>query len=77
MDSLWKVGKKRGWWKGVRGGDVCIFVISLMAIEMVYERDGRALRSGMLRKMISGMRGEGWRDYVGEEEKRLKEEKNL
>ncbi|KAF7894647.1 uncharacterized protein EAF01_010097 [Botrytis porri] len=77
MDSLWKVGKKRGWWKGIKGGDVWIFVISLMAIEMVYERDGRALRSGMLRKILSGMRGEGWRDYVTEEEKRLKEEKKL
>ena len=77
MDSLWKVGKKRGWWKGVKGGDVWIFVVSLIAIEMVYERDGRALRSGVLRKMICGMRGEGWRDYVGEEEKRLKEEKKL
>ncbi|KAF7949309.1 uncharacterized protein EAE97_002818 [Botrytis byssoidea] len=77
MDSLWKVGKKRGWWKGIKGGDVWIFVISLMAIEMAYERDGRSLRSGMLRKMLSGMRGEGWRDYVAEEEKRLKEEKKL
>ncbi|KAI9644033.1 hypothetical protein NHQ30_007385 [Ciborinia camelliae] len=77
MDSLWKVGKKRGWWKGIKGGDVGIFVLSLMAIEMVYERDGRAMRSGMLRKMISGMRGEGWRDYVVEEEKRLKDEKQL
>ncbi|KAK6613782.1 hypothetical protein H4I96_00103 [Botrytis cinerea] len=77
MDSLWKVGKKRGWWKGIKGGDVWIFVISLMAIEMAYERDGRALRSGMLRKMLSGMRGEGWRDYVAEEEKRLKEGKKL
>ncbi|TGO31901.1 hypothetical protein BHYA_0383g00010 [Botrytis hyacinthi] len=77
MDSLWKVGKKRGWWKGIKGGDVWIFVISLMAIEMAYERNGRALRSGVLRKMLSGMRGEGWRDYVTEEEKRLKEEKKL
>lgn len=77
MDSLWKVGKKRGWWTGIRGGDVCIFVISLMAVEVAYERDGTALRSGVLRKIISGMRGEGWRDYVGEEEKRIKEEKDL
>lgn len=77
MDSLWKVGKKRGWWKGVKGGDVWIFVFSLMAMEMVYDRDGRALRSGVLRKVISGMRGEGWRDQIGEEEKRLKEEKRL
>ncbi|KAJ8069787.1 hypothetical protein OCU04_000203 [Sclerotinia nivalis] len=77
MDSLWKVGKKRGWWKGIKGGDVGIFVISLMAIEMAYERDERSLRSGALRKLVSGMRGEGWRDHIGEEEERLIEEKKL
>ncbi|KAM3086814.1 hypothetical protein ACMFMG_000936 [Clarireedia jacksonii] len=74
LDSLWKVGKKRGWWKGIKGGDVGLFVLSLMVLECVYERDGRQLNSGLLRKMIAGMRGEGWRDYVAEEEKRAKEE---
>jgi hypothetical protein len=74
LDSLWKVGKKRGWWKGIKGGDVGLFVLSLIVLECVYERDGRQLNSGFLRKMIAGMRGEGWRDFVAEEEKRVKEE---
>lgn len=43
INSLWKVGKKRGWWKGVSGGDVYVFAASLMALNMVYDwhRAGR------------------------------------
>jgi hypothetical protein len=74
LDSLWKVGRKRGWWRGIRGGDVWLFVVSLMVINLVYEKDGRSLRSGAVRRGISGMRGEGWKDFVGEEERRLKED---
>lgn len=74
LDSLWKVGRKRGWWRGIRGGDVWLFVVSLIVVNLVYERDGRALRSGVVRRGVSGMRGEGWRDFVGEEEKLLKED---
>lgn len=73
MDSLWKVGRKRGWWRGVRGGDVWIFVCSLMVVNLVYERDARSLRSGVVRKGISGLRGEGLRDVVAKDEKKGKE----
>lgn len=73
LDSLWKVGRKRGWWRGVRGGDVWLFVASLMVVNLVYERDGRSLRSGVVRRGVSSLRGEGFRDYVAEEEKRIKE----
>ncbi|TAQ90535.1 hypothetical protein B7494_g1142 [Chlorociboria aeruginascens] len=73
LDSLWKVGKKRGWWRGIRGGDVWLFVASLMVINVIYERDARAFRSGMVRRGISSLRGEGLRDYVGEEEKSVLE----
>lgn len=73
VDSAWKVGKKRGWWKGVRGGDVWIFVCSLMVINCVYERDMRSIRSGVVRRGVNSLRGEGMRDLVGEEEKRLKQ----
>ncbi|EPE31630.1 hypothetical protein GLAREA_12386 [Glarea lozoyensis ATCC 20868] len=74
IDSLWKVGRKRGWWRGVRGGDVWLFVCSLMVINVVYERDARSLRSGVVRKGVSGLRGEGFKDCVEEEEMRVKEE---
>jgi hypothetical protein len=74
IDSLWKVGRKRGWWRGIRGGDVWLFVASLMVINVVYERDARSLRSGIIRRGVSSLRGEGLRDFVAEEEKRVKEE---
>ena len=74
LDSLWKVGRKRGWWREVRGGDVGLFVASLMVINVVYERDARALRSGGFRRGVSYMRGEGLRDWVAEEDRRIEEE---
>lgn len=74
IDSLWKVGKKRGWWRAIRGGDVWLFVGSLMVINVVYERDPRALRSGMLRRGVSSIRGEGLRDWVAEEDRRIEED---
>lgn len=78
LDSLWKVGRKRGWWRGVKGGDVGIFVLSLMAINVVYERDARSIRTGVVRRGVSSLRGEGLRDYIAEEDKRvLEQEKAL
>lgn len=74
LDSLWKVGKKRGWWKGVKGGDVGLFVVSLMAINVVYERDARSLRSGTIRKGVSSLRGEGLRDYIAQEDNKAEAE---
>ena len=50
IDSLWKVGKKRGWWRGFRGGDVWIFVVGLGALNVVFERD---------REAIGGLMGNG------------------
>jgi len=37
VDSLWKVGVKHGWWKGIRGGDVWLFVAALGLINVVYD----------------------------------------
>lgn len=37
LDSLWKVGRKRGWWKGVKGGDVGIFVVALAVFSVLYD----------------------------------------
>jgi hypothetical protein len=76
LDSLWKVGKKRGWWRGVRGGEVWLFVGSLMVINAVYERDNRAIRSGFVRRGLSSLRGEGLRDFVKEERLRVEEKKS-
>lgn len=70
LDSLWKVGKKRGWWNGVRGGDVWVFVASLMVINAVFERGPKAVNSGFVRKGLNGLRGEGWKDVEGLEERK-------
>lgn len=56
IDSLWKVGKKRGWWKGVRGGDVMVFVAGLGVINVVYERNKGAV--GGVGKGVGWLRGE-------------------
>ncbi|KAF2084774.1 hypothetical protein K490DRAFT_8530, partial [Saccharata proteae CBS 121410] len=62
IDSLWKVGKKRGWWKGIRNGDVALFVVCLALINAVYELEPRAVQGGVVRKGLGMLRGEGWVD---------------
>jgi hypothetical protein len=78
VDSLWKVGVKRRWWRAMKGGDVWVFVLALMVTGVVYERDATALREPHFRKGMSWVRGEGWRDWAIEEdeveEKHEKEE---
>lgn len=68
VDSLWKVGVKRRWWKAMKGGDVWVFVLAVMATGVVYERDSRAIREKEWRKGVSWIRGEGWRDWAIEDE---------
>ncbi|KAK3375883.1 hypothetical protein B0T24DRAFT_208480 [Lasiosphaeria ovina] len=63
VDSLWKVGVKRRWWRAMKGGDVWVFVLALMLTGVVYERDARAVKEGSWRKGISWVRGEGWKDW--------------
>ena len=57
LDSFWKVGKKRGWWRGVQGGDVLLFTISLAVMNVVYERRKQAVDQG-IGKGLGWMRGE-------------------
>lgn len=72
-DSLWKVGRKRGWWKGVRGGDVLLFAASLAVVGAVYERERAAVEGGMVRRGLRVMRGENW----AEEREVLEEKKEV
>ncbi|GAM91482.1 hypothetical protein ANO11243_095330 [Dothideomycetidae sp. 11243] len=64
LDSVWKVGVKHGWWKGVRGGDVLLFTAALAAVGVVFENRPRAVSSGIVRKGLAWGRGEGWTDRV-------------
>lgn len=58
MLSAWKVGVKRGWWKGVKGGDVWLFVGALAAVNVVFTKDEQAIKGGMARWVVKGLRGE-------------------
>jgi hypothetical protein len=62
IDSLWKVGTKRGWWKGIKNGDVLLFVLSLATVNVLYEVSPRTVNSGVARKGLGVLRGEGWVD---------------
>lgn len=64
IDSLWKVGVKRGWWRGVKNGDVLLFVASLAVINGVYEKRPRAVAGPSVRKSLGMLRGDGWVDRV-------------
>lgn len=77
IDSTWKVGRKKGWWKGVKNGDVLLFTLCLALINCIYERDPKAVNSGVLRKGMGIFRGDGWVDraLLLEEQKKLEAEK--
>jgi hypothetical protein len=62
IDSLWKVGVKKGWWRGIKDGDVLLFVISLATMNVLYEVSPRSVNSGVARKGLGVLRGEGWVD---------------
>ncbi|KAH9885323.1 hypothetical protein F4778DRAFT_761106 [Xylariomycetidae sp. FL2044] len=68
VDSLWKVGVKRRWWRAMKGGDVWVFVAALAVTGAVYERDGRAIRERGWRKGVSWVRGSGFRDWGVDED---------
>jgi len=68
LDSLWKVGKKRRWWKGVRGGDVWLFVASLCMINVLFERRPMAVQGAAVRKALGVFRAQGWVDCTADSE---------
>lgn len=58
VDSLWKVGVKHGWWRGVQGGDVLLFVVGLALLNAVYELRERAVEDKSIKTMMKILRGE-------------------
>ncbi|KAF2196500.1 hypothetical protein GQ43DRAFT_435966 [Delitschia confertaspora ATCC 74209] len=75
IDSLWKVGVKRGWWRGIKNGDVLLFTMSLALINATYEVSPESVSSGVMRKGLGMLRGEGWVDRASVTEGEGKEEK--
>jgi hypothetical protein len=75
LDSFWKVGVKRGWWKGIKNGDVLLFVASLAVMQSIYEVDPKAIDSPVIRKTLGMLRGDGWVDRAATAEVSSTEEK--
>lgn len=73
LASLWAVGQRRKWWKGVRGGDVGLFMFGLAALGVVFEMRPGAVQGVSVRKGLAWGRGEGWIDR-GEQQSKEEEE---
>lgn len=58
VDSLWKVGVKRGWWRPVKGGDVYVFVAALAMINVCFELRGESLAKDRSMALIKVLRGD-------------------
>ena len=58
VDSCWKVGVKRGWWRGHSSGDIFLVIASSMVLNSVHELRPDTIMSGMTRRAISFAKGE-------------------
>lgn len=58
LDSLWKVGRKRGWWKGVKGGDVGLFVVALAVFSVLYDSQRAVFAKDGSMALIRLLRGD-------------------
>ncbi|KAI9827850.1 MAG: hypothetical protein M1832_004339 [Thelocarpon impressellum] len=66
VDSAWKVAVKRGWVRGVRNGDVWLFVVGLAVVNGVFEVDREAVTGSVVRRTLTSMRGGGFVDPARE-----------
>ena len=58
VDSLWKVGVKHGWWKGIRGGDVVLFVAGLALLNIAYELKAKVVDDSDMQLVMKVLRGD-------------------
>jgi hypothetical protein len=74
--SAYKTGIKRGLWKGRRGGELLLFVLSWALMGSILEANPAAVQGGGLRKGLAWLRGDGFTDPVDVAAKRkLRREK--
>ncbi|BAE65085.1 unnamed protein product [Aspergillus oryzae RIB40] len=64
VDSAWKTGVKRGLWKGWKGGDLFILVLSWALMNSILESRPNAVQGRGVRKALAWMNGEGFVDPV-------------
>ena len=62
MDSAWKSGVKRGLWKGWKGGDLFVLVITWALMGSILEARPSAVQGKGVRKALAWMRGDGYVD---------------
>lgn len=74
VDSAWKTGVKRGLWKGGRGGEVWLFVISWALIGSILEAHPSAVQGPGIRKTVTWLRGDGWADPEESAKRRARRE---
>ncbi|KAJ5907514.1 hypothetical protein N7495_000196 [Penicillium taxi] len=77
MDSAWKVGVKRGVWKGIWGGSSWLLVISWAVIGYILESNPSAVQGERLRKALAWMKGEGFVDPVEIEKRKARRGRTL
>lgn len=58
VESWWKIGKRRGWWKGIKGGDVAVFVLGLAILNASFERNRSHMDASLVAKALRSLRGE-------------------
>lgn len=58
VDSLWKVGVKRRWWRPVKGGDVYLFVAALAVINVCFDLGRESVKKDRSMMLIKVLRGE-------------------
>ena len=58
LDSLWKVGVKRKWWKAHGSGDVLVIVASLMILNTIHEVSPSAIKSRLIKKGLQFAKGD-------------------
>lgn len=75
VDSAWKTGVKRGLWKGGRGGEVWLFVLSWAVIGSILEAHPAAVQGPGIRKSLAWLRGDGWVDPEEIAKRKLRREK--
>ena len=58
VDSLWKVGVKHRWCRGIKGGDVVVFVAALALLNTIYELQDKAVEDKGMRLLVKMLRGD-------------------
>lgn len=64
--SAWKVLVKRGLIKGLKNGDVYLFICSLAIINSLFDMEAHSVTGSAARRVLSSVRGLGLKDPVNE-----------